>query len=291
LTPPLGPAARVEFKSAPLGLTFDEVMTGYYQPTRQPPPPPSADQDHRYRELEAQGRPDFPIRVSLALTVANLTTFFADVQHRIAVGGEVRLRLPDVAVDTYPLNVAESSLELLVERDRAYSMTAAEQLRIRAQEVASGQLYRISSVAPNAAEIGRDERLMRYCLSFDDRAGRRWMLVGYKRIRDDPGPDLWRAASSLHVCLLGPHPEGAPGPLVERGAGVVRIALSDFTTIQLPSFRVTGAENASDEEDSARVVWALLSFTSFFFGALQRIYLPQVRNAFDALMRSPHRRT
>ncbi len=99
---------------------------------------------------------------------------------------------------------------------------------------------------------------MRYGLTLCDLPG--WSLEGYKRLRDDPGPDSWRDTADLFVKLKGP--EG-------MGAGVAHISLEGFLA-QLHSFEV------SNTKDPARIVWAIGKFGAFFFGSLQRIYLPQV---------------
>src|SRR5690606_7111498 len=103
-----------------------------------------------------------------------------------------------------------------------------------------------------------------------------------KLIRDDPGLDAWRDTSSLFVRLLGPAPDGARSAQQRlRGAGTVHVDLDGFLTEQLPSIRVE--TDGGQSPDPARATWAILCFASFFFGQLQRVYLPEVESALRSL--------
>jgi hypothetical protein len=107
-----------------------------------------------------------------------------------------------------------------------------------------------------------------------------WVLSGYKRMRNDPGLDAWRDTTSLFVKVTGPAPaRSAPG--VTRAAGVLHVDLSGFLFDQIHSIEIT------QTKDPARIVWAAATFATFFFGSLQRIYLPQVGGALDTLLAPP----
>src|SRR5262249_31248594 len=91
-------------------------------------------------------------------------------------------------------------------------------------------------------------------------------LEGCKVLRDDPSPDAIRATTTLYTRVwLGEH----------MSYGVMHVALDELLRCQLPSFRVTGTD------DPARIVWALGSFGAFFFGALQKVYLPALDKVID----------
>jgi hypothetical protein len=92
-------------------------------------------------------------------------------------------------------------------------------------------------------------------------------LTGFKRIRNDPGTDVWRDTSRLLTTLTSSG--GA------KSYGVIHVALDEFLFDQLPSFRVLNTE------DPARIAWALASFGTYFFGHLQRIYLPQLERVVE----------
>jgi hypothetical protein len=105
---------------------------------------------------------------------------------------------------------------------------------------------------------------MEYELEFGRGAYR---LTGSKHIRDDPGPDAWRDTSALFTTLETPD--------VSPSYGVIHVGLDGFLFDQLPSFEVTNTD------DPARIVWALSSFGAYFFGTLQRIYVPQLEKVVE----------
>jgi len=269
IRPPQTPP--VDLRSRPLGLSFQETMQGYYEPTARVPRG-----DEAYRRHEAAGCPDHPLRLDLDVAVENLSAFLEDERHRMHLSGTVTLRLPGASRGREERCPAKGALELLVPRTKRHAIR--DPRRRAAQEAATGHPY---TARPGEPDVARD-RFLKYRLSFRDAAGQDWGLWGYKRIRRQAGVDPWRATSSLFCRLGGPFPASgaAPGRPGIRGAGVVHVALTSFLHRQLPSMRVTGTE------DPARITWALARFTSFFFGNLQRIYLPEVGAALDAALRA-----
>jgi choline dehydrogenase-like flavoprotein len=283
LEPPTPPA--VAFGAEPLGLSFTEAMDGYYLPGRERP-----ETDPGFRERETLGRPDYPLRVELTVTAKNLTVFFEDMTHAMEVGGTIRVRLPNAAaVQPYAVT---GRLELMVPRYKPHGVTPAERERLMAQEFAL--LGRSAFDALSAVELGGlgtasfperrhktiagrvrpgEERFLKYFLRFAAN-GEHWVLYGYKRVKDDPGFDAWRDTSSLFVQLFAvpdePDLQALPGPACLRGAGVIHVDINDFVFDQLASMKVTGTE------DPARIAFALGKFTAFFFGALQRVYVPEL---------------
>ena len=110
------------------------------------------------------------------------------------------------------------------------------------------------------ADVGTRE--MRYRLWVRDLAGAPVTMYGFKVVRDDPGLDLWRDTSTLHITLLRGHvPPGEDGTVV--GAGLLRILPRDFAR-QLTTFRAGGAGPVA----------SLARFGAFFGKSLRDVYLP-----------------
>jgi len=78
-------------QSQPLGLAFEEKMTGFWSFTDQDP---DADDD-AYCEWEVKGRPVHPVDLCLTVSVRNLAAFFEDMKHVLALKGTVHFRFPD----------------------------------------------------------------------------------------------------------------------------------------------------------------------------------------------------
>ncbi len=97
--------------------------------------------------------------------------------------------------------------------------------------------------------------------------GGRYRLSGFKQLRDDPGPDVWRDTTALFVCLR----DGEDG---EQYCGMLNVAMNHFLFKQLRSVEV-------DTEDAARAVWALTGFGSHFFAGLQSVYFPALTDAIE----------
>jgi len=290
LEPPM-PAAAVPLHNDPIGLKFLERMGGSYWPGGAPVPPAEADRDHDYFALETQGRWDYPLELRLELSTANLAEFFEDERHRLRIAGTVEIRLPgDPTAQEYDVVPEHSVMELLVPRSRpAHShyrtpgrlVQGPQTERAAIKEALSGKFQDDDALLSARKAVRRDgTRFMRYYVTF--MVGEtRWLVSGYKRVRNDPGPDLWRSTAALYCSLWSAEPGEDP---VIRGGGVARLPLKDFTRELLPSMHVTGTK------DPARVFWAQSAFATYFFGSLQRIYVPGVSNVGSTLFRTPHQR-
>jgi choline dehydrogenase-like flavoprotein len=282
LEPP-PPVAHVDFRSKPLGLEFDEVMQGYCDSVSAPrlgvKPPrtfcgsgePALEDDVTYREYEISGRPAHPVRLELTASIADLSVFFEDYTHQLALTGKIVLDIPGLHYD----GPCTGRLELFTPRYKSRGLVSKDQRD--AQQRITGQPYATRVGSPDPS----DDRFMRYHLSFADD---HWRLDGYKRIRQDPGLDAWRDTSALFTRIGVPKPDEkgkiAPlgrGALDVRAAGVVHVDLTGFLYDQMPSFRVTGSD------DPARQTWAIAKFNAFFFGALQRVYAPEAKTALETL--------
>jgi hypothetical protein len=263
-------------------------MEGYLEPTRAVP-----GDEAGYRAHESRGCPEFPLKLELDVSVENLDAFFRDERHRMQLDGTVTLRLPGAEREVG--SHARGWLELLVPADDPTGSRGAEHRGAR------------PSPGPRLAALPDDgdrsrQRLMTYALSFSDASRQEWWIVGHKRIGAQPGVDAWRATTSLYCRLQGPFPRGtgppASGHASVCAAGVVHVDLATFLYRQIPSMRVSasrplrpaGVGAAASGDDPARTTWALLRFASFFFGSLQRIYMPEIGSALDAAIRGASER-
>jgi choline dehydrogenase-like flavoprotein len=272
LEPPL--PATVAPRSQPFGVAFDERMSGFCAVAdggqyAELFADAEKEVDEAYRVLEGLGRPAYPIAVELTPHVENLPRFLEDETHRMRLQGKVRARLPgDDSVRTF--TVARGFLELFRARCKDYALGEAQK---EAQRRIAGSY--VSAREP-------EERPMRYELEFEDHLGVLWRLEGYKRIRDDAGLDAWRDTTTLFVRLVS----GGR----TRAAGAIHVDLPGFLD-QLRSMRIVTADARPVEApDPARVAWTLIRFTQFFFGSLQRIYLPEIEGVLEALLQPAARR-
>lgn len=117
-----------------------------------------------------------------------------------------------------------------------------------------------------AAGDPRDTRML-YRLLLRDGGGEPLTLAGHKRVRDDPGLDVWRDTSTLYTRVLRGWTEGDDAELV--ASGIIRILPTDFAR-QLASFRFGGPGHGLP---------AAVSFGRLFLGRLWDVYGHHVRAA------------
>lgn len=79
------------------------------------------------------------------------------------------------------------------------------------------------------------QRTMLYHLPFLGNDGNRYVLEGFKDVRDHGGFDVWSATTTLYTSV-----RAADGKIV--ASGILRVLLPDFLK-QLTTFRVTGTDN------------------------------------------------
>jgi cholesterol oxidase len=267
--PPEPAHGSPDFRAQPLGLRFQEWLHGYFSPTNAGDPIPRDDAD--YRAAEARGRPGhggsndavgFPIDLALTNTIDDLNVYYEDTRHTIRVAGKVAIVLPGRATPS-DLGV-NGQLCLFVPRpERLQPISAAR----------------------------RRDRFLRYelILASDERGI--WLLRGKKRLRADAALEAWLDLSTVLVRLFGPFAE--PPDLSARdelqrccrrrhlaGIGAVHLDMTRFLHQQLPSFEVFPAD------DPARTSWAISKFAAFFFGELQRIYMPELFTTLGASFRA-----
>jgi hypothetical protein len=241
-------------------------LTGYFSETVDDPGYCKYGVDERFVEAETRGRPDSPLSFELTARAENLAVFFEDQNHELGVRGKVEMRLPGTKrVRRYAV---DGHLHLFVKRHKPYALDEDHPHRRAFKRM--GVEYRSRVGEPDV------QRFMKYHLELVVE-GRRWALSGYKRLRDDAGIDAWRDASHLFVRVF----EG----LQLRGIGTAHVDLNGFLFKQLPSIRVGHVRDGkfTPTTDPAQAVWAAGKFAVFFFGTLQRIYVPEVRTALGAL--------
>lgn len=106
-----------------------------------------------------------------------------------------------------------------------------------------------------------DTKWMVYEVAFQH-AGTDYYLAGKKRVRDDPGFDLWSDTTTLYTRLHeGPD---ASGPVV--GAGVLRLGVEDL-------IRLVSTMRATNADSLAEKTRAIGAFGRFFLGELWSQYV------------------
>ncbi|HEV2769276.1 MAG TPA: GMC family oxidoreductase [Solirubrobacteraceae bacterium] len=113
----------------------------------------------------------------------------------------------------------------------------------------------------------RPVKHMLYHLPFSDADGRALTMVGFKRVGDHPGLDVWQDTTTLFTRILPGHPEpGEEAGAEPLAAGIIHIHARDFAR-QLTTFRV----------DPPHRVDALGRFAALFAGALWQVYGPRAK--------------
>ena len=252
------PAREPDAKA--IGLTFTEVMQGFYAPAQQP-------------------GGNLPIRADLVATIDDLSAFLVDPRRPVRVTGTVRLvPAPGQPEVEY---TATGTLDLLRRVDAATALRTLfdegierldrlAQLRIQARSTASLEPARKDAEDAMESLLRRLEKTthryeMDYALDLMPVRGAPPLdrLVGVKKIYGGPGLAPWTQTTTLHVTLYN----GAQ----EAGAGEMHVHIADLLRTQLPSFQITGAG-----DDDVRIAWAFARFFRFFLGTLRQVYLPHL---------------
>ena len=108
-------------------------------------------------------------------------------------------------------------------------------------------------------------RRMRYIMTLVATDGARYRFAGFKTVRDDPGPDVWRDTTTLSVDI-----SRADGSAVARG--VLTLTPQDFL-VQMTTLRALRAPNA------IAALEAKARFGRLFAGAVADTYLGIARSA------------
>lgn len=265
LEPPAAPPAAPGDLPAPIGLTFKEGLSGYYSPARVGPRDTES-----YLEHEAKGRPHWPLELKLDAHVEDLKGFIEDPLHLIALEGEIAIRLPGDSPDQSGRHRVKGALQLFVPVPKDYAFRENDpraelqpDLWLKPWEASERRRWSVRRGEP------AQERRMNYRLEFADDGGRIWSIKGYKRIASTSSFDAWRQTATLCSELWQGRWGDADSQL--RGVGAVHVDICSFLDDTLGSVTATGTE------DPNRQAWAVLEFTKFFFGTLQRIYVPALQ--------------
>ncbi len=125
--------------------------------------------------------------------------------------------------------------------------------------IVSGGVFQLLSKDPQNVGV----RTMVYTMTLTSQtdSDKKYYFSGYKVVRDDVGPDLWRDTTTLYTTVH----QGAEdsGPVL--GRGILRIGATNFAR-QLTTMEVTGAS------DSAQRLLTAARFGRFFAGSLFDTY-------------------
>ncbi|MDX9835886.1 MAG: hypothetical protein RBT36_11850, partial [Desulfobulbus sp.] len=106
-------------------------------------------------------------------------------------------------------------------------------------------------------------RRMEYQMDLQSDSGKSFRLVGFKRIQNDPGLDLWADTTTLYIDIFNVDEAGEADGAI--GQGILHILPADFAR-QLTTIQVTHAP------DSATRLLYLTKFGTFFAGTLFETY-------------------
>jgi hypothetical protein len=301
LSPPVASARPV---SEPMGLAFDEKMQGFWADPKEDP----GYDDAKYRRRENEGRPKQPVTLKLRASVRNLAAFFEAYSHELKIGdsdsGASTISWCVPGTDRVQTCKVSGTLQLMVEdpqgepaagvyRYKPYGLDRNDRYEGEAvrelEAMMSRRKYTTTVTSPGGDP---EQRFMVYDLNVHDAGEIRWRVKGYKRLRDTASLDAWRDTSSLFLKLIDAKRPNGPPAL----AGVVHVELLDFLK-QLNSVRVVTWNNLGQMTDTdptlkdpLHAAWAAATFGAFFFGTLQRIYLPEFNSVLGTVGRVPHKR-
>jgi choline dehydrogenase-like flavoprotein len=251
------PAPAGEPRSPALGLTFEEVMEGFYT---------------------AAGQENLPIRAEFVATIEDLNAFLVDPRRPVNISGTVWLTpAPGQGKVAYQ---AKGTLDLL-KRVRPVAALRSHFTEALGMLDALGRLRALPPLTPSDKQAQREaeiaieslfkrleQQVHRYEMDYDlnltpkDGAGGSYKFKGVKKIYGAPGLDAWTETTTLKTTLYSAKKE--------VGSGEMHVHLADFLARQLPSLRITGTL------DDVQIAWAFGRFLRFFLGTLRQVYLPRI---------------
>jgi choline dehydrogenase-like flavoprotein len=258
----LDPIAKItapakEPVSRAVGLTFTEVMEGFYT---------------------AAGQDNLAIRAEFVATIEDLNAFLVDPRRPVSISGTVWLTpAPGQGMVAYD---AKGTLALLkrvrpVAALKSHFTKALQMLDALGQVRALPPLTAAQMQAQKEAEIAVEslfkrlkQQAHRYEMDYDlaltpkGGTGYSCQFKGVKKIYGAPGLDAWTETTTLETTLYS-----GVGVL---GRGEMHVHLADFLGTQLPSLRITNTE------DDVQIAWAFGRFFHFFLGTLRQVYLPRI---------------
>jgi choline dehydrogenase-like flavoprotein len=217
-----------------LGLTFEETMTGFYEPS--------------HSATESDDLAGIP-----KLDAVFRKAEDAGIQH----GDEIEMEVIAKTGDLARLVSGERGIETLKMSLEGWihfpgtSHGSKPPCRVEADSFL--QLFdRPADKTPPPT------RYFRYRLKFTD-DGQATELIGLKLLRNSPGLDVWSDTSTLYFELRRGDKT--------VGRGIMRLPLDVFLQKQLRSIEITGTE------DTARKSWALAAFYKYFVTELSQVYV------------------
>jgi choline dehydrogenase-like flavoprotein len=220
------PAAIQRIRKTELtGLTFHEVMVGYFAPLNRAwrHDGDLVTQSRRGEQAGILRGADHLLRVELDATIEDLGSFLRTREHVVQMKGTAWWPpVSGTGPEGFPI---KGSLKLF----------------------------------PASKGVGLPKDIpqrMEYTLHSSQEIG--WSFSGNKLLRDDPGVDvLVDTTTTFGTIKLRGH---------DDQHGLLKVHLQDLLHTQLPSFRVTGTEDYSEQ------LAVMARFLSFFFGKLARTY-------------------
>jgi choline dehydrogenase-like flavoprotein len=244
-------------RTAAVGLTFDEVMEGFY--TR-------------------AGQENLPIRAMLVATIEDLNAFLVDPRRPATISGTVWItpargqgKVAYEAKGTLDLLKRVRPVAALKEyfEEGLGHLDALHRARARsAVTPAEKQVQREAEIAVESLFKRLGQQVHRYEMDYDldltptQGQGESYRFKGVKKIYGAPGLDAWTETTTLETTLYRDH--------TPVGSGEMHVHLADFLGTQLPSLRITGTR------DDVQIAWAFGRFLRFFLGTLRQVYLPRM---------------
>jgi cholesterol oxidase len=167
-------------------------------------------------------RSNSPFAFTLSVIADDLDALIAEDTHAARMVGTVSAP----ALSAHPLTVTDGTFNLFV-KDEAD--TAARRMRYRMRMIASD--------------------------------GRIYFFEGFKRIRDDFGPDVWGDTTTLYITVH----DGSDSDASVLGRGILKIGAADFVR-QMTTVQVS---NAATVEEQIR---GQARFGRFFAGVIFEVY-------------------
>jgi choline dehydrogenase-like flavoprotein len=240
-----------------VGLTFEEVMDGFYT---------------------SAGHENLPIRAELVAAIEDLNAFLVDPRRPATISGTVWITpAPGQEKVAYE---AKGTLDLLKRvrpvaalrehfKEALGMLDALGQVRTRSPITAADkQSQKEAEIAVESMFQRLAQQVHRYEMDYDldltskDGTGGSYKFKGLKKIYGAPGLDAWTETTTLETTLYRAN--------AEVGCGEMHVHLADFLGTQLPSFRITGTL------DDVQIAWAFGRFLRFFLGTLRQVYLPRI---------------
>lgn len=251
------PAPAVEPRAKAVGLTFEEVMAGFYK---------------------TAVHASLQIRAEFVVTIEDLNAFLVDPRRPAKISGTVwitptpgQARVEYKANGTLDLLKRVRSVAVLREhfKEARGILDALSAVRAQSRLIPSiRQAQREAEIAMESLFKRLEQQPHRYEMDYDldltpqNGTGEVYRFKGVKKIYGASGLDAWSETTTLETTLYRAN--------VEVGWGEMHVHMADFLERQLPSLQITGTG------DDVQIAWAFGRFFRFFLGTLRQVYLPRI---------------